>query len=85
MARVRDSAGPGCKVQRDFLPRLLVVGVEAKARPEREASPGLETVVLYEDPSCRPQPLVSLREGRAPHALPHPHTLPFESLLSVCS
>ena len=26
-----------------------------------------------------------LREGKAPHPLPHPHTLPFESLLSVCS
>lgn len=77
MARVRDSAGPGCKVQRDFLPRLLVVGVEAKARPEREASPGLETVVLYEDPSCRPQPLASLREGRAPRGPAVRHSFRF--------
>lgn len=52
MDGIRDSAGPDCKVQRDFLPRSSVVGVEAKARPERGASPGLETVVLSEDPAA---------------------------------
>ena len=77
MDGIRDSAGPGCKVQRDFLPRLSVVGIEAKARPERGASPGLETVVLSEDPSCRPQPLVSLREGKVPQGPAVPHSVRF--------
>lgn len=53
------------------------MGVRAKASPEREAAPGLETVVLSEDPSRRPQPLVGLREGRAPREPAVPQPFPF--------